>query len=100
MSRNRRFTGAGEEFLRTVGGKEDAYRRHTTCGSTPVMAPCDPRAIVGLVKFTKGLETSMHTLCAMEQFTTDTDVRNVPIGEDGARDGNGQFGLGSGIADS
>src|SRR5438105_1452581 len=74
MSRNRRFTGAGEEFLRTVGGKEDAYRRHTNCGSTPVMAPCDPRGIGGLVKFPKGLETRMHTLCAMEQFTTDTDV--------------------------
>src|SRR5438105_444700 len=99
MSRNRRFTGAGEEFLRTVGGKEDAYRRHTNCGSTPVMAPCDPRGIGGLVKFPKGLETRMHTLCAMEQFTTDTDVRNIPIGEDGARDGNGHFGVVRGFTD-
>src|SRR5256885_2198897 len=99
MSRNRRFTGAGEEFLRTVGGKEDAYRRHTNCGSTPVMAPCDPRGIGGLVKFPKGLETRMHTLCAMEQFTTDTDVRNVPIAEDGTRDGNGHFGVVRGFTD-
>src|SRR5436190_3591864 len=99
MSRNRRFTGAVEQFLRTVGRKEDAHRRHTNCGSTPVMAPCDRRGIGGLVKFPKGLETRMHTLCALEQFTTDTDVRHVPIGEDGAHDGNGHFGVVRGFTD-
>src|SRR5258706_15852544 len=99
MRRNRRFTGAGEEFLRAVGFKEDAHRRHTNCGSTAVMAPGNPRGIGGLVKFPQGLETRMQTLRAPEQFTTDTDVRNVPIGEDGARDGNGHFGVVRGFTD-
>src|SRR5256885_7886197 len=99
MSRNRRFTGAGEEFLRTVGGKEDAYRRHTNCGATAVMAHCNPRGIGGLVKFPQGLETRMQTLRAPEQLTTDADVRNVPIAEDGTRDGNGHFGVVRGFTD-
>jgi len=99
MRRNRRFTGAAEEFLRAVGGKEDAHRRHTNCGATAVMAHCNPRGIRGLVKFPHGRETRMHTLRAPEQFTTDTDVRNIAIGEDGARDGNGHFGVVRGFTD-
>src|SRR5207244_12981236 len=31
--------------------------------------------------------------CARRQVTTDTDVRYVPIAEEGARDGNGHFGV-------
>src|SRR6266550_9327466 len=100
MSRNGRFTGAVQEFLRAVGGIEDAHRRHTNRGSTAVVVPCNPRRIAGLVKFPEGLETRMYTLRASEQLTTDTHVRNVPIGEDGARDGNGHFGVVRGFTDS
>src|SRR5438132_10549147 len=91
MSRNRCFTSAVQELLRAVGRIEDAHRRHANCGATAVMVPRNPRGIGGLVKFPEGLDARMHTLRASEQFTTDAHVRNVPIGEDGARDGNGQF---------
>src|SRR2546425_882847 len=41
----------------------------------------------------------MYTLLASEQLTTDALVRNTPIGEDGARDGNGHFGVVRGFTD-
>src|SRR6266480_2598390 len=100
MSRNRRFTSAVQEFLRTVGGIEDAHRRHTDCGPTAVMVPRNPRGIGGLVKFPEGLETRMYTLRASEQLTTDALVRNGPIGEDGARDGDGPFRVVRGFTDA
>src|SRR6266576_849299 len=70
MSRNRRFTSAVQELLRTVGGIEDAHRRHTDCGPTAVMVPRHPRGIGGLVKFPEGLETRMYTLRASEHVLT------------------------------
>src|SRR5437764_14775244 len=100
MSRNRRFTSAVQEFLRTVGGIEDAHRCHTNGGSTAVMVPRNPRGIGGLVKFPEGLETRMYTLRASEQLTTDALVRNGPIGEDGARDGDGPVRVVRGFTDA
>ena len=99
MSRNRCFTSAVQELFRAVGRIEDAHRRHANCGSTAVMVPRNPRGIGGLVKFPEGLETRMYTLRASEQLTTDALVRNGPIGEDGARDGNGEFGVVRGFPD-
>src|SRR5213080_2912846 len=99
MRGNRCFAGAVHEIVQAVRGIEDAHRRDPDCGSTAVMVPRDPRGVGGLMKFPQGLDTRMYTLRAAEHLTTDGDVSNVPLVDDGPRDGEGPLGIVRRLAD-
>src|SRR3989442_8433471 len=53
------------------------------------MAPRNPRGVGSLLKLPERLDPPMYTFRASEHFTTDAQVRNVPFGDNGSRDGHG-----------
>src|SRR5437763_15636973 len=93
MSRHRSLSGADEEFVEAVRGTEDADRRDANGGSTPVVGLGNPRRVSSLVKLPEGLDPRMYALPATQHFATDADVRDGSIGDDGARDSHGPFGV-------
>ena len=99
MSRHRSLPGADEEFVEAVRGAEDADRCDANGGSTPVVGVGNPRRIGSLVKLPEGFDARMYTLAATQHFATDADVRDGSIGDDGARDSHGPFGVIRGFPD-
>src|SRR5436853_2908731 len=99
MSRHRSLPGADEEFVEAVRGAEDAGRRNANGASTPVVGVGNPRRIGSLVKLPEGFDARMYALAATQHFATDAEVRDSSIGDDGARDSHGPFGVIRGFPD-
>jgi hypothetical protein len=99
--RNRGFACAVHELVQMVGGIQDAYRRHTDCGSASVMVRRNPSWIGSLVKFPERLYPWVDTLRTLQQFTADTGMRNRSLsGDDRTSDSDRALGIIGGLADS
>src|SRR5687767_16018982 len=59
----------------------------------------DTCRVTRLVKLPERLEAWVHAFSALEHLPADADVRNLSVGDDGARDSNRSLGVVGGFAD-
>ena len=101
MRRNRGFACPVHELIQMVGGMQDAYRRHTNCGSAPVMLRRNPSWIGSLMKFPERHYPWVDTLRTSQQFSADTGMRNRSFcSDDRSSDSDRALGIIGGLADS
>jgi hypothetical protein len=98
---DRRFAGGFDEDVQRCGWIEDTNRRDPDRGATSIMPGRDSIRIAALVEFPKRSDPRVHALPARPQhLPADRRMGDLSIADDRVRDGDGSFGIVSGLPDS